>query len=114
MRLLILIVLTILTCKASATDIDFNSAMPIKIYAFDSDESGRLLIDRHGMMWIGSSCGLISYDGYNFRTIKSDAYSPGILPNNVIVSLTEDHDDNIWIGTRDGLVRMNTRNPTFR
>ena len=114
MRLLILIVITILTCKASATDIDFNSAMPIKIYAFDSDESGRLLIDRHGMMWIGSSCGLISYDGYNFRTIKSDAYSPGILPNNVIVSLTEDHDDNIWIGTRDGLVRMNTRNRSFK
>lgn len=114
MRFILVIVLTILSYKATATDIDFSSAMPIKIYAFDSDESGRLLIDRHGMMWIGSSCGLISYDGYNFKTIKSDAYSPGILPNNVIVSLTEDHDDNIWIGTRDGLVRMNTRYRSFK
>ncbi|MDY3848066.1 MAG: response regulator [Prevotella sp.] len=114
MRLIILLSIAISNLIAKAADIDFSNAMPIKIYAFDSDESGRLLIDHRGLMWIGSSCGLISYDGYNFKTIKSDAYSPGILPNNVIMSLTEDHEDNIWIGTRDGIVRMNTRYRTFK
>ena len=114
MRYFACIIITIISLKIYATNIDLGNAMPIDIYAFDSDESGKIFFDSHGMMWIGSSCGLIAYDGYSFKTIKSDAYSPGILPNNVIVSLTEDHEDNIWIGTRDGLVRMDTRHNTFK
>lgn len=54
-----------------------------------------MFLDNDGIMWIGSCSGLLSYDGYSFRTYKSDAYSPGILPNNYIMSLTEDHDNNI-------------------
>lgn len=85
----------------------------IQISAFDTDEAGCLFLDSYGMMWIGSCSGLISYDGYSFQTYKSDAYSPGKLPNNYIMSLTEDHENNIWIGTRDGLAKMDRRKGTF-
>lgn len=91
-----------------------DRATAIDINAFDSDESGELMIDSKGMMWIASSSGLIAYDGYKFKTYKSDAYSPGILPNNVIVSITEDKDNNIWIGTRDGLARMDRETGQFK
>lgn len=90
------------------------NATRINIHAFDTDETGRLMIDRRGMMWIGSSNGLVSFDGYRFKTYKSDAFSPGILPNNVIVSMTEDHDGNIYIGTRDGLVKVDRLHGRFK
>ena len=92
----------------------YQITTPIQISAFDTDEAGCVFLDNDGIMWIGSCSGLLSYDGYSFRTYKSDAYSPGILPNNYIMSLTEDHDNNIWIGTRDGLAIMNKRKGTFK
>ncbi len=113
----ILLSLMIISLKAIITYADSNlidRATPIDINAFDSDESGELMIDSKGLMWIASSAGLIAYDGYKFKTYKSDAYTPGILPNNVIVSITEDKDNNIWIGTRDGLAKMNRRTGQFK
>ena len=65
-----------------------------------------LLFDSYGMMWIGTEQGLLRYDGYSFHNFRSDAYSPGILPNNYVRTLTEDHDKGIWIGTHNGLVRF--------
>ena len=91
-----------------------DNAAQISIHAFDSDESGCLMIDHNGMLWMGSSNGLISFDGYLFKTYRSDAFSSGILPNNAVISLTEDHDYNIWIGTRDGLVRMDRKRGLFK
>ena len=113
----ILLSLLIISLKAIITYADSNlidRATPIDINAFDSDESGELMIDSKGLMWIASSAGLIDYDGYKFKTYKSDAYTPGILPNNAIVSITEDKDNNIWIGTRDGLAKMNRRTGQFK
>lgn len=66
------------------------------------------------MMWVGTNAGVKSYDGYHVRTYKTNAYQPGILPNNTIRSLAEDHQDNLWLGTRNGLVRMNKRTGEFK
>lgn len=80
----------------------------------NTDDLRCLYFDRQGVLWIGTSAGLKSYDGHQMRTYRSDAYSPGIFPNNVILCITEDKNDDLWLGTRDGLVRMNKRNGTFR
>ena len=79
-----------------------------------TEEARKLMIDHYGLMWVGTDQGLRSFDGYNFRTYRSDAYSPGILPNNYVRSMTEDQHDGLWIGTRDGLVRYDRHRGTFR
>ena len=112
--IILIIIFLLASLSIRATEIKCKTASPIKIYAFDSDESGKLYIDSSGMLWIGTMSGLMSYDGAEYRTFKSDAYSPNILPNNVIVSITEDHESNLWIGTRDGLVRMSRKYGTFK
>lgn len=79
-----------------------------------TEEARSLIFDPYGMMWVGTDQGVRSFDGYLFRTYRSDAYSPGILPNNYVISMTADHNDCLWIGTRDGLVRYDRRRGLFK
>ena len=72
-----------------------------------------MLIDKQGLIWLGSDAGLESYDGYRFKTYRSNATTPNILPSNTILCMTEGLDDVIWIGTRNGLVSMDKRTGKF-
>lgn len=72
-----------------------------------SDEYRSLFFNHKGLMWIGTSSGLKAFDGYDFYTTKSTATSPGLLPNNTVLAIAEDKDGNLWIGTRNGLVKVN-------
>ena len=76
-------------------------------------EQNCLLIDKHGMLWLGTNSGVKSYDGYRFVTYRSDVMSPGLLPNNSVLSLAEDKGDRLWIGTRNGLVCMDRKSGKF-
>ena len=68
-----------------------------------------MMFDHRGVLWIGTNNGLKSYDGYQVRTYRSDAYSPHLLPNNTVRSLAEDKDNRLWVGTRNGLLRLDLR-----
>lgn len=107
------IILFMLFCLASqAQDFPFRQLETVSISA--SDELYCMYFDKDGLMWLGTNSGLKSYDGYQIKTYKSSAFLPGILPNNNIRSITEDHYDCLWIGTRNGLVRMNKRTGEFK
>lgn len=73
-----------------------------------------MILDSEGMMWVGTNSGLKSYDGYTVKSYKSNALSPGILPNNDIRSMAEDHEQNLWLGTRNGLVKINRKTGVSR
>ena len=79
-----------------------------------AEDARSLMLDHYGLMWIGTDQGLHSFDGYHFKSYRSNAYSPGILPNNYVRCMTEDKDDGLWIGTRDGLVRYDRKNGRFK
>lgn len=83
------------------------------VYPSASEEQKCMLIDKQGLIWIGSDGGLNSYDGYRFKNYRSDATSPNILPSNTVLSLAEGKDDVLWIGTRNGLVSMDKRSGKF-
>lgn len=78
------------------------------------EEARKLIFDHYGMMWVGTDQGLRSFDGYSFKYYRNNAYTPGILPNNYVRSITEDLNDGLWIGTRDGLARFDRRKGTFK
>ncbi|MAE84667.1 MAG: hypothetical protein CMB80_18150 [Flammeovirgaceae bacterium] len=58
------------------------------------------LKDSKGFVWIGTVDGLNRYDGYNLKVFKNDKNDPASISGNVVVSLAEDKDGRIWIGTR--------------
>ncbi len=74
-----------------------------------SENAFCMMFDHRGVLWIGTNNGLKSYDGYQVRTYRSDAYSPHLLPNNTVRSLAEDKHDRLWVGTRNGLQRFDLR-----
>ena len=100
-------------CPATrAQQFPYRNFAPIPLSP--TDGANCMFFDKEGFMWIGTDAGLKSYDGYHGKTYKASAFQPGILPNNSIRSIAEDHDDNLWLGTRNGLVRMNKRTGEFK
>ena len=62
-----------------------------------------IFIDSKGNVWVGTSfIGLYKYDG-NDWTVYDETNSG--LPDAPVYAITEDKNDNIWIGTREGLVK---------
>jgi len=88
----------------------------LKVYQhdpLDPDSIGNkiiwsLLVDRHGVLWIGTEGGLDRYDRASdtFVHYRHDAARPDSIANNVVTCLFEDSSGKIWAGTRQGLCRL--------
>jgi ligand-binding sensor domain-containing protein/signal transduction histidine kinase len=72
-----------------------------------------ILQDRAGFMWFGTQGGLNRFDGYRFKTFRSDPSDPASLPDNYIQASYEDGEGRLWFGTRGGLVRFDEASQKF-
>ena len=81
----ILVCLICFVAQVKAQDFPFRYLPPITIAP--TEEASCMLFDKEGMMWVGTNAGVKSYDGYHVKTYKTNAYQPGILPNNTIRSI---------------------------
>lgn len=71
-----------------------------------------VFIDSYGFAWIGTKNGLCRYDGQHLQDfICYDQTSD--IGNNNIVSLCEDGQHNIWVGTDLSVFRMDRQRETF-
>lgn len=61
-----------------------------------------IIQDKKGFIWIATQDGLNKFDGYVFKVYKPDSKSDNSLRSNVIKTLFEDFEGNIWIGTAGG------------
>lgn len=70
--------------------------------------------DREGFLWIGSTRGLIRFDGYAFRRYVHQASQPGSIGGNLIRSLLVARDGRLLIGTdADGLSVLDPQSGVF-
>ena len=112
MKIRYIIIFLLCSIATYAEDFPYRYLPPFAISP--TEELACMYFDSEGMMWIGTNAGVKSYDGYSVKTYKASAFQPGILPNNTIRSIVEDHQNNLWLGTRNGLVRMNKRTGEFK
>lgn len=69
--------------------------------------------DGNGFMWFGTKDGLNRFDGYSFKTYRHDPDKAGSLGNDLIYALHYDDDQNLWIGTNEGVFLYNPAKETF-
>ncbi len=81
-----------------------------------------LLATRNGQLWVGSETGgvlqvFLSNDGTRWDHIEhfaSSRDSSVSIPDNRIYALEEDSDGHVWIGTSNGVCRMNLRDGSMQ
>lgn len=54
-------------------------------------------------MWFGTRNGLSRFDGHAFRTFRNNIADPSSIGSNSILSLYEDANEKLWIGTYKGI-----------
>ena len=76
------------------------------------------LADSNGILWMGTlNDGLVKYDYQNRKVLKQYTYSPADpegITNESIYSLMKDRQGNIWIGTFNGVNRINPASEKFQ
>jgi signal transduction histidine kinase/ligand-binding sensor domain-containing protein/CheY-like chemotaxis protein len=72
-------------------------------------------IDDNGMMWFGTSSGLIRYNQHTQESIlyTHSTNNPLTISNNYVNTLLVDEDNNIWVGTKNGLNKFNQETQSF-
>ncbi len=62
-----------------------------------------ILQTRDGFLWIGTSSGLVRFDGTHFTTIE---FSPQTITEGLSRALAEGPDGDLWAGTNKGVLRI--------
>ncbi len=70
--------------------------------------------DHKGILWIGSFDGLIKYFGESYNVYAAKHDDTNSLSHNIVTSICEDRDSNLWIGTRNGLNIFNPKTEKFK
>ena len=74
----------------------------------------QILQDRYGFMWFGSGFGLKKFDGYQVIVYQNDPADSLSLSDNLITALIEGKDQSLWVGTINGLNKLNISTGKFK
>jgi ligand-binding sensor domain-containing protein/signal transduction histidine kinase/DNA-binding response OmpR family regulator len=80
---------------------------------FDFNAIRCIFKDYKGFMWFGTGDGLVKFDGINLSVYENDPKSETSLSHNIINTIIEDKDKNLWIGTSEGLNLYNRNKDNF-
>lgn len=72
-----------------------------------------VLTDSKGFVWIGTKEGLVRFDGYELRRYTSVHDDLNSLPENSILSIVEDTQQQIWVVTTGGISRYDRNKDIF-
>jgi signal transduction histidine kinase/ligand-binding sensor domain-containing protein/CheY-like chemotaxis protein/AraC-like DNA-binding protein len=101
LSLLFGLLLTCVHCSLWAVEVERFEVLNTKD-GLSQNSVQSIFCDSRGYMWFGTMDGLNRYDGYEFKTYKTQYNNPYSLTNNRIVSIWEDKRGFIWLASHDG------------
>jgi signal transduction histidine kinase/ligand-binding sensor domain-containing protein len=111
--LLLLIIILALPVCAQQNDLFFD-ALTYQGQGLPQGQVQAILQDHSGFMWFGIQNGLVRYDGQTMTVYRHDPNDQRSLSDNNVLSLCEDRQGNIWVGTHiGGLNRLDQATGTF-
>lgn len=90
---------------ASVPATKYTRVVPLPV----SDNVRVAVFDENGFLWIGTTAGLLRYDGYQFIQYRNTSSQPLTLSDNSIWSLSADGKGCLWVGTDNGVTRLDMR-----
>lgn len=72
-----------------------------------------MLQDHKGFMWFGTKDGLNRFDGYSFKIFRNQNGNSNSIGSSFIISLYEDNNNQLWVGTDYGLYKYNAEKEEF-
>lgn len=98
---------TWLSLATAQEDINFTTLTTKD--GLSSNNVNAILKDRYGFMWFATDDGLDRFDGANFKVYRKKPTDSTSLQANEILSLHEDKDGNLWVGTSGGSLSLYNR-----
>ena len=88
-----------------------NSITPFRFQHYNSSDglspyiggNHRMIQDQYGFIWTTSLNGLNRFDGREFKIFRNNLDRSSVLSGNNVLSVLEDEEGKIWIGTVGGL-----------
>lgn len=83
-----------------------------RLFAVSNSHINKICQDHLGYIWLATDYGLTRFDGSEARTFTrtSDA---GSLLSNTVLTVIEDSENNLWVGTTDGIQKFDRSTQTF-
>ena len=69
--------------------------------------------DSSGFLWLGTTTGLLRFDGYTTKLYEHNSNDANSLAHNVVTSIVEDEQGYLWLLTAGGLSRFDPRTEQF-
>lgn len=112
---LIMMIILVIVCQLSLQAGDAIQFKHLSLKeGFSQSPVFSITQSKNGFIWIGSRDGLIRFDGYEFKTYNDNKITDYNITHSNIKVIYEDNDENLWIGTSNGLFIFNQRQEQFR
>ncbi len=108
---LIFLILLPVAVKLTAQSFDFRHYQVEQGLSYNS--VFEITQDSKGFLWFASKDGLNRFDGYNFKIFRNDPADTNSIGSNVTLSVFEDKQKELWIGTSKGLFCYNDTTERF-
>jgi diguanylate cyclase (GGDEF)-like protein/PAS domain S-box-containing protein len=109
--LLLFFVAAVFNAHGNFSDIQFEHYSVAD--GLSSNTISDIVEDEQGFIWFATLDGLNRFDGYEFKQYKHEIDDPNSLPDQVIRRIYLDKQNNLWVGTNNGLARYNAEQDNF-
>ena len=105
--------LFLMPCLLSPSRLQADEGRLYTIGSLSSSSTVSVLQDDYGFVWIATEYGLNRFDGYQFRQYYADPADTTSLLNNELSLLYLDSHQQLWVGSRRGLMRYEYSTDSF-